>query len=333
MEKIVLLKIIYCSIFTICNFAIFLMYYLFGFTYDIELRKTDKRIYLPQFTNFLFYFKGIKSSKNNRPTKIGGGCEIFALCYFLFNELADFALIYLIKDLVVICRIAIALFFIATIVFIILATKTKRRIKKVNAEQELVEFKEYITPKETIDINNSKVIDEFLVQPHESPKGNLQENSSGNEFNRETTNVSEGMESLNTIKDNPIDDTTTILDLPDIGANLETSDRETIDVVEGMEEFNALKDHPIDDESPIIDIPEMRVIQSESAGRETVNVLEGMEEFNNFRDHPIDDNTPIIDIPDASNLQESDITDRETISVREGMKTINKLKNNLIDDD
>lgn len=258
MDHITALTIAYCIIFSVVNIAVFLMYYIFGFTYDIELRKTDKRIFLPAFCVFLFHFKGVKlkSKSRSRPTRTGGGCEIFALTYLTVSELGCFILARLLNDLILPCRIAIGAFVAALIVFIAVVIKTKRRIKNNNTAEEIEEIKEYLTPKETIDINNSEQLDDFLTEsPEEQPKPRstaLDILNQADEVERETVDVSEGMEELNKLKQNPIEDEIQPIDLNNINAvpdsmlNPNEPERDTADVSEGMEAINRLRDNPID---------------------------------------------------------------------------------------
>ncbi|HAY73216.1 MAG TPA: hypothetical protein DCY31_05080 [Ruminococcaceae bacterium] len=248
----------YCIIFSFFNIAVFLMYYIFGFTYDIELRKIEKRIFLPPFAVFLFHFKGVKSSSKTRATRTGGGCEIYALAYLIISEIACFVIAKLSHDLVLPCRISIAAFVISLAAFIFIAIKTKRKIKSSNVAEEIQEITDYLTPKETIDINNSEGIDEFLTEtPEENPKPKpaiLDALNEGTEVERETADVGEGMEELNRLKENPIEGEIQLIDLNDINAipdsmlNPNEPDRETTNVSEGMDAINKLRSNPIDNE-------------------------------------------------------------------------------------
>ena len=248
----------YCIIFSFFNIAVFLMYYIFGFTYDIELRKIEKRIFLPPFAVFLFHFKGVKSSSKTRATRTGGGCEIYALAYLIISEFACFAIAKLSRDLVLPCRISIAAFVISLAAFVFIAIKTKRKIKNSNVAEEIQEINDYLTPKETIDINNSEGIDEFLTEtPEETPKPKpaiLDALNDGTEVERETADVGEGMEELNRLKENPIEGEIQLIDLnyinaiPDSMLNPNEPDRETTNVSEGMDAINKLRSNPIDNE-------------------------------------------------------------------------------------
>lgn len=60
-----LLIICYCIIFTAFNFGAFLTCYLFGFTYDRDLRKNDNRVFLTPFARFFFYFKEFKAAQGH----------------------------------------------------------------------------------------------------------------------------------------------------------------------------------------------------------------------------------------------------------------------------
>ena len=234
------------------------MYYIFGFTYDIELRKIEKRIFLPPFAVFLFHFKGVKSSSKTRATRTGGGCEFYALAYLIISEIACFVIAKIFRDLVLPCRISIAAFVISIIAFIFVAIKTKRKIKSSNVAEEIKEINDYLTPNETIDINNSEGIDKFLTEtPEEAPKSKpaiLDALNEDTEVERETTDVGEGMEELNRLKENPIEGEIQLIDLNDINAipdsmlNPNEPNRETTNVSDGMDAINKLRSNPFDND-------------------------------------------------------------------------------------
>ena len=128
-----LLIICYCIIFTAFNFGTFLTCYLFGFTYDRDLRKSNNRVFLAPFARFFFYFKGIQSSSRSRPTKLCGGAEIFAFLYFIVMEIANILIAKIFNDFVLSCRVSIVLFVITLIVMLVLTAVVRKKIKAQSA--------------------------------------------------------------------------------------------------------------------------------------------------------------------------------------------------------
>ncbi len=255
MENYSLLIFCYCIIFTLFNFGVFLICYIFGFTYDRELRQGDNRIILPPFSRFFFYFKGIQSSSRSRPTKLCGGAEIFAFSYFIFMELANFLIAGISKDFVLSCRISIALFALIFIAAITASVIVRRKIKIQSDKNDVAELNEYLTPKETIDINNDKKIDNFLSEPHEKPDKDLNPLNmlDGRSFDSETADVSLGMAAVNQMKTHMIvDDAQENEIVENILSSQAESDtaesRETADFREGMKKINEMKENPIDND-------------------------------------------------------------------------------------
>ena len=230
-----LLIICYCIIFTAFNFGAFLTCYLFGFTYDRDLRKNDNRIFLAPFARFFFYFKGIQSSSRSRPTKLCGGAEIFAFLYFIVMEIANILIAKIFNDFVLSCRVSIVLFVIA--------------------QADIMELNEYLTPKETIDINNDKKIDNFLAEPHEKPNEELNPLNLIDEenFESETADVSQGMEAVNQMKEHIIVDDANENKIVEniLSSQTETEEsenRETADYKEGMKKISEMRENPIDND-------------------------------------------------------------------------------------
>ncbi len=248
-----LLIFCYCIIFTLFNFGVFLICYLFGFTYDRELRQGDNRIILPPFSRFFFYFKGIQSSSRSRPTKLCGGAEIFAFSYFIFMEIANLLIAKISKDFVLSCRISIALFALIFVAVIIATIITRAKIKIQSDKNDIAELNEYLTPKETIDINNDKKIDNFLSEPREKPNKALNPLNmlDGVSFDNETVDVSLGMEAVNQMKTHMIVDDAQENEIVEnilssqAGAD-KSKDRETADFSEGMKKINEMRENPID---------------------------------------------------------------------------------------
>lgn len=281
MDKLTFFKVFYFSFFTVFNVAVFLMYYIFGFTYDKDLRRTDKRITLPAFTRFLFNFKGTHGTSKSRPTKLCGFCEIFSILYAVVTELGCLCLGFIINDLILPCRLSFAQFVIALAICIVLTGKTKKRIKAQNAIEEIEEIKDYLTPKETIPINDDKIINQFLQEPAEKPKRSFidpfdffgEENP-----DRELTNVGEGMKAVNKFNENPIDEDIQVLQgfispidengnkipdsvtvgqapIPEPIFDENNPEREMTDVAEGMKAINELRKNLIEDEDETLFIP------------------------------------------------------------------------------
>jgi hypothetical protein len=243
MDHLALLTFAYCVIFTFFNFLVLFLYYLYGFTFDLELRKTEKRIILPPFVAFLFHFKGVTGDSRTRPSRSGGGSEIFAITYFILAEVLIPVIGRAINDLVVACRISVVLCAAALIVLAVLTVKTKSKIRKMDKAESEQELKDYLTPKETIDIDNSEVIDDFLVEPHEKPPEELvdQLTNIGNidNPNRKTVDFSEGLGEVSDMQSHPFDESAArhIVDEFDD----QKPGRETIDVAEGMEAVDEIK--------------------------------------------------------------------------------------------
>lgn len=250
-----LLVMCYCIIFTAFNFGVFLTCYLFGFTYDRELRRNDNRVFLPPFARFFFYFKGVQSSSRSRPTKLCGGAEMFAFLYFILMEIANVIIAMISNDFILSCRISVVLFAVILVVMLILTAIVRQKIKVQSAQADIQELNEYLTPKETIDINNDKKIDKFLAEPHEKPDEELNPLKLLDEesFESETADVSQGMEAVNQIKAHIIVDDAqeneiveSILSSQPEAKNSE--DRETMDFREGMKKINELRENPIDND-------------------------------------------------------------------------------------
>lgn len=252
------IMISYIIIFTVFNFAVFLMFYLFGFTYDRDLRKIEKRMILPPISRFFFFFRGIQSSSRSRPTKLCGISEIFAFAYLIVMEIINVLIGLIFNDLVLSCRVSIAMFLLMLIFVSIFTVRAKKKIKANALAEHEKDVQDYLTPKETIDINNDSVVDKFLREPHEKPNENFNPlnlmDVSG--FENEAADVSEGMEAINEIKQNIISDDaqenaiaeeifSTQVNVGDI------PDRETADFSEGMKMLEELRNNPIDDEDII----------------------------------------------------------------------------------
>ena len=114
---------------------------------------------------------------------------------------------------------------------------------------------EYLTPKETIDINNDKKIDNFLSEPHEKPDKELNPLNmlDGRSFDSETADVSLGMAAVNQMKTHMIvDDAQENEIVENILSSQAESDtaesRETADFREGMKKINEMKENPIDND-------------------------------------------------------------------------------------
>lgn len=255
MENYKLLIFCYCIIFTIFNFGVFLTCYLFGFTYDRELRQNDNRIILPPFFRFFLYFKGIQSDLRSCPTKLCGGAEIFAFVYFILMETANILIAKLSNDFVLSCRISIALFALIFVATIITAIITRSKIKIRSNKNDIAELNEYLTPKETIDINNDKKIDNFLCEPHERPDKELNPLNmlDGKSFDSETADVSLGMEAVNQMKAHIIIDDAQENEIVENILSSQTEsekseDRETADFREGMKRITEMRENPIDND-------------------------------------------------------------------------------------
>ena len=246
MKYLAMLTFAYCVIFTFFNFAVFVIYYLFGFTYDVDYRKIGKRFTLPRLSLFLFHFKGATGKSRINPTRLVGGCEVFAVLYFIFSELFCFLSSQIIKDLVIICRLSILFFVIAFTAFMVIALTVIIRIKKYDKKEAERQLREYLTPKETIDIDDSEDIDFFVDQPHEKPARAtidlMTKISNADSPDRETTDVSQGMESVSEKKDNLINKNNTSSIIPPAkNATGNEPERETTDVAEGMEAVDEIK--------------------------------------------------------------------------------------------
>lgn len=255
MENYNLLIICYCIVFTLFNLGVFLTCYLFGFTYDRELRRSDNRIVLPPFSRFFFYFKGIQSSSRSRPTKLCGGAEIFAFAYFILMEITNFLIAKVSKDFVLSCRISVALFALILIAAIIATIIVRRKIKIQSTKEDIAELNEYLTPKETIDINNNKKIDNFLSEPHERPDKEMNPLNAldGKSFDSETADVTHGMEAVNQMKNHMIVDDARENEIVDNILSSQTdpddvTDRETMNIRDGMKKINEIRINPIDND-------------------------------------------------------------------------------------
>lgn len=255
MKNYNLLIICYCVFFTVFNFGASLTCYLFGFTYDRELRRKDNRIFLPPFSRFFFYFKGIQSSSRSRPTKLCGGAEIFAFAYFFLMELVNILIAVIFNDFVLSCRISVVLLVLILIATVILTINVKNKIRIQNKKNDAEEISEYLTPKETIDINNEKKIDNFLSEPHEKPSDELNPlNRLNNEFfENETVDVKYGMETVNQMKEHLIVDNAQENEIVEnIFSRQTTGDdsenRDTADFKEGMKKIKEMRENPIDND-------------------------------------------------------------------------------------
>lgn len=144
-----------------------------SFTYDRDLRKNDNRVFLAPFARFFFYFKGIQSSSRSRPTKLCGGAEIFAFLYFIVMEIANILIAKIFNDFVLSCRVSIVLFVMTLIVILVLTAVVRKKIKAQSAQADIMELNEYLTPKETIDINNDEKSIISLPSLTKSPTKNL----------------------------------------------------------------------------------------------------------------------------------------------------------------
>lgn len=247
----------YIMFFTVFNFAVFLMFYLFGFTYDRDLRKTEKRIVLPPISRFFFFFRGIQSSSRSRPTKLCGVCEIFAFAYFFIMEIVNVVIGIALNDLVLSCRVSVAAFLLMLIFVSIFTVRAKKKIKATALAEHQKNVEDYLTPKETIDINNEKIVDEFLKEPHEKPdEGFNRLNLFDENSLEEAADASEGMEVVNEIKQNIIQDdaqeNAIVEEIFSTQVNIgDLPNRETADLGEGMKMLEELRNNPIDDEDII----------------------------------------------------------------------------------
>lgn len=120
------------------------------------------------------------------------------------------------------------------------------RIKRYDKKEAERQLREYLTPKETIDIDDSEDIDFFVDQPHEKPARAtidlMTKISNADSPDRETTDVSEDMESVSEKKDNLINKNNTSSIIPPAkNATGNVPERETTDVAEGMEAVDEIK--------------------------------------------------------------------------------------------
>ena len=120
------------------------------------------------------------------------------------------------------------------------------RIKIHDKKEAERQLRDYLTPKETIDIDASEDIDLFVDQPHEKPARAaidlMTKISNADSPDRETTDVSEGMESVSEKKDNLINKNNTSSIIPPAkNATGNEPERETTDVAEGMEAVDEIK--------------------------------------------------------------------------------------------
>ena len=118
-----------------------------------------------------------------------------------------------------------------------------------------MELNEYLTPKETIDINNDKKIDNFLAEPHEKPNEELNPLNLIDEenFESETADVSQGMEAVNQMKEHIIVDDANENKIVEniLSSQTETEEsenRETADYKEGMKKISEMRENPIDND-------------------------------------------------------------------------------------
>ena len=145
-----------------------------------------------------------------------------------------------------------ALILFATILLIIII---RRKIKIQSIKNDINELNEYLTPKETIDINNNKKIDNFLSEPHEKPDKELNPLNmlDGKSFDTETADVSQGMEVVNQMKNHMIVDDAqenAIVDniLASQAGPEDMADRETLNFKDGMKKINEIRNNPIDND-------------------------------------------------------------------------------------
>ena len=138
---------------------------------------------------------------------------------------------------------------------IIVAIIVRKKIKIQSVKNDINELNEYLTPKETIDINNDKKIDNFLSEPHEKPDKELNPLNSLDEksFDTETTDVSQGMEAINQMKNHMIVDDAqenAIVDniLSSQTGSEDITDRETLNFKDGMKKINEIRNNPIDND-------------------------------------------------------------------------------------
>lgn len=302
MNKENVLLICYIIIFTVFNLAVFLMYYLFGFTYDRDLRKTEKRMVLPPISRFFFFFRGIQSSSRSRPTKLCGTCELFAFAYLIGMEIINVIIALIFNDLVLSCRVSVVCFALLLAVIIIFTIRAKKKIKAAALEEHKRNVEKYLTPKETIDINNDSVVDEFLSEPHEKPDGNFNPLNLFDEKSlaEEATDVSEGREAFSEMKksitaENSVENAIAE-EILSAQRNPNDADRETADVSEGMEAFSEMKksiiaENAVDDAvaEGILSAP----LNADDTDRETADLNEGMKMLEKMRNNPIEDEPPI----------------------------------------
>ena len=163
-----MLTFAYCVIFTFFNFAVFVIYYLFGFTYDVEYRKIGKRFTLPRFSLFLFHFKSATGKSRINPSRLVGGCEVFAVLYFIFSELFCFLFSQIVKDLVITCRLSVLFFAIAFTAFMIIALTVIIRIKIHDKKRLSVSFVITLLPRKPLILMLPRTLTYLSISPMKS---------------------------------------------------------------------------------------------------------------------------------------------------------------------
>lgn len=96
----------YALFFTLCNLAVFLFYYLYGFFREKKLRLFADSAAIPEKLRFLFRFKGIKGDEKSTASRLGMILQAGSVVYLIVMEILCFAVAKLANDMILPCRIA-----------------------------------------------------------------------------------------------------------------------------------------------------------------------------------------------------------------------------------
>lgn len=193
----------YFVIFSLFNFIAFFTFYVPTYFFERRIRVGNKRVRVSPLTAALLHFKGVHGERKLFSSRVGVGCELFAVAYFAVSELLDYAVAALTKNYILACRISVigagaCLVGFLAVLFVIGSQIRRADAEREKREREKLEQNEIIGMSEADDFINAHKTE---ASPKELEDKHTKEPLPTTE-NIDITGISEGMLEMKTRQDN-----------------------------------------------------------------------------------------------------------------------------------
>lgn len=161
----------YFVIFSLFNFIAFFTFYVPAYFFERRIRVGNKRVRVSPLTAALLHFKGVHGERKLFSSRVGVGCELFAVAYFAVSELLDYAVAALTKNYIFACRISVIGAGACLVGFLVVSFVIGSQIKRADAEREN-RIKENEEPIEMISFGEAeKKIEKVQAEASAEKKG------------------------------------------------------------------------------------------------------------------------------------------------------------------